>query len=188
VESEVAVHAETTGPRQRTRRPGALSWRRRPVSAAEPATAALLEPAVLRPLPNMSAWLAGPVDHASLRTVFSRFPRPARKSTGRTQVRAQPSPGSPFWSVGRLPATEPGGLHDPLPVVLRHSDSRRLLGGVRDRRALVAALAKAHAEGRLEERLSFFAKPKLLIVNELGYLPFETQCRASVLSADLAPL
>jgi len=40
--------------------------------------------------------------------------------------------------------------------------------------ALVAALAKAHAEGRLEERLSFFAKPKLLIIDELGYLPFET--------------
>jgi DNA replication protein DnaC len=40
--------------------------------------------------------------------------------------------------------------------------------------ALVAALAKAHAEGRLEERLSFFAKPKLLIVDELGYLPFES--------------
>jgi DNA replication protein DnaC len=40
--------------------------------------------------------------------------------------------------------------------------------------ALVAALAKAHAEGRLEERLGFYAKPKLLIVDELGYLPFET--------------
>ncbi len=40
--------------------------------------------------------------------------------------------------------------------------------------ALVAALAKAHAESRLEERLGFFAKPKLLIVDELGYLPFET--------------
>ena len=39
--------------------------------------------------------------------------------------------------------------------------------------ALVAALAKAHAEARLEERLAFFAKPKLLIVDELGYLPFE---------------
>ena len=36
------------------------------------------------------------------------------------------------------------------------------------------SLAKAHAEGRLEERLGFFAKPKLLIVDELGYLPFET--------------
>src|SRR5215212_8685795 len=41
--------------------------------------------------------------------------------------------------------------------------------------ALVAALAKAHAEGRLEERLSFFAKPKLLIIDELGYLPFEPE-------------
>jgi DNA replication protein DnaC len=39
--------------------------------------------------------------------------------------------------------------------------------------ALVATLAKAHSDGRLEERLGFFAKPKLLIVDELGYLPFE---------------
>jgi DNA replication protein DnaC len=39
--------------------------------------------------------------------------------------------------------------------------------------ALVAALAKAHADGRLEERLAFYAKPKLLIIDELGYLPFE---------------
>lgn len=38
---------------------------------------------------------------------------------------------------------------------------------------LVAQLAKAHAEGRLEERLTHYAKPKLLIVDELGYLPFE---------------
>jgi DNA replication protein DnaC len=39
--------------------------------------------------------------------------------------------------------------------------------------SLVAQLAKAHAEGRIEERLGHFAKPKLLIVDELGYLPFE---------------
>jgi len=39
--------------------------------------------------------------------------------------------------------------------------------------ALVAQLAKAHGEGRLEERLTHLAKPKLLIVDELGYLPFE---------------
>lgn len=38
---------------------------------------------------------------------------------------------------------------------------------------LVATLAKARAEGRLEEKLTHFAKPKLLIVDELGYLPFE---------------
>jgi DNA replication protein DnaC len=37
----------------------------------------------------------------------------------------------------------------------------------------VAQLAKAHADGRLEERLMHFAKPRLLIVDELGYLPFE---------------
>ena len=39
--------------------------------------------------------------------------------------------------------------------------------------ALVTALAKAHSDGRLEERLMHYAKPKLLIVDELGYLPFE---------------
>ena len=39
--------------------------------------------------------------------------------------------------------------------------------------ALVTALARAHADGRLEERLGFYAKPKLLIADELGYLPFE---------------
>ncbi len=40
--------------------------------------------------------------------------------------------------------------------------------------ALVTALTKAHHDGRLEERLAHFAKPKLLIVDELGYLPLET--------------
>jgi DNA replication protein DnaC len=39
--------------------------------------------------------------------------------------------------------------------------------------ALVASLAKGHAEGHLEERLAFYAKPKLLIIDELGYLPFD---------------
>jgi len=38
---------------------------------------------------------------------------------------------------------------------------------------LVTALARAHAEGRLEEKLLHYSKPKLLIVDELGYLPFE---------------
>jgi DNA replication protein DnaC len=39
--------------------------------------------------------------------------------------------------------------------------------------ALITALARAHAEGRLDDRLAFYAKPKLLVVDELGYLPFE---------------
>lgn len=39
--------------------------------------------------------------------------------------------------------------------------------------ALVTALSRAHADGRLEDKLSHYAKPKLLIVDELGYLPFE---------------
>jgi len=51
--------------------------------------------------------------------------------------------------------------------------------------ALVATLARAHAEGRLEDRLAFCAKPKLLIVDELGYLPFEPN--ASIRSSSLSP-
>ena len=38
---------------------------------------------------------------------------------------------------------------------------------------LVAGLSKAHAERRLDEKLTSLAKPKLLIVDELGYLPLE---------------
>jgi DNA replication protein DnaC len=38
---------------------------------------------------------------------------------------------------------------------------------------LVGALAKAHASGRLEEKLTWYAKPKLLVIDELGYLPLE---------------
>ena len=39
--------------------------------------------------------------------------------------------------------------------------------------ALIAALARAEAEGLLQDKLTFFGKPKLLVVDELGYLPFE---------------
>jgi DNA replication protein DnaC len=39
--------------------------------------------------------------------------------------------------------------------------------------ALVAMLVKAQSERRLDEKLLALAKPKLLIVDELGYLPLE---------------
>jgi hypothetical protein len=39
--------------------------------------------------------------------------------------------------------------------------------------ALLAALSKGETEGQLADRLMFYTKPKLLIVDELGYLPFE---------------
>lgn len=39
--------------------------------------------------------------------------------------------------------------------------------------ALVTSLAKAHHDGDLDERITFYAKPKLLIVDEIGYLPLE---------------
>lgn len=41
--------------------------------------------------------------------------------------------------------------------------------------ALIATLAKAYANGTLDDRLAFYVKPKLLIVDELGYLPLEAQ-------------
>nr|WP_276577964.1 ATP-binding protein [Bradyrhizobium sp. 160] len=40
---------------------------------------------------------------------------------------------------------------------------------------LVAGLAKAHCERRLDEKLLALSKPKLLIVVELGYLPLEPE-------------
>jgi DNA replication protein DnaC len=39
--------------------------------------------------------------------------------------------------------------------------------------ALLAALSKAETEGQLAEKLLFYTKPKLLVIDELGYLPFE---------------
>jgi DNA replication protein DnaC len=39
--------------------------------------------------------------------------------------------------------------------------------------ALIASLAKAESDGQFAEKLSFYAKPKLLVIDELGYLPFE---------------
>src|ERR1700712_2505858 len=38
---------------------------------------------------------------------------------------------------------------------------------------LVAMLAKAHDGGSLDKQLTLLARPKLLIIDELGYLPFE---------------
>lgn len=38
---------------------------------------------------------------------------------------------------------------------------------------LLTSLVCAHSEGRLEERIIHFSKPKLLIIDELGYLPFD---------------
>ena len=39
--------------------------------------------------------------------------------------------------------------------------------------ALLASLVHAEVEGQLADKLFYYAKPKLLIIDELGYLPFE---------------
>ena len=38
---------------------------------------------------------------------------------------------------------------------------------------LVASLTKAYAENRIEERLKFLCQPKLLIIDEIGYIPID---------------
>lgn len=38
---------------------------------------------------------------------------------------------------------------------------------------LLASLAKAHSENKLEERLRILCQPKLLIIDEIGYLPLD---------------
>jgi len=39
--------------------------------------------------------------------------------------------------------------------------------------ALLTHLTKAHQEGKLAEKIGQYSKPKLLIIDELGYLPFD---------------
>jgi DNA replication protein DnaC len=38
---------------------------------------------------------------------------------------------------------------------------------------LIAVLTRAHAAGRLEEKLKVYATPRLLIIDEIGYLPID---------------
>ena len=40
---------------------------------------------------------------------------------------------------------------------------------------LIAALTKAHAEGKLDDKLKLYTGPRLLIIDEIGYLPIERQ-------------
>ncbi len=39
--------------------------------------------------------------------------------------------------------------------------------------SLLTQLGKAHQEGKLEDKIAYYAKAKLLIIDELGYLPFD---------------
>ena len=38
---------------------------------------------------------------------------------------------------------------------------------------LITSLARAHAENRLDDKLKFFCQPKLLIIDEIGYIPID---------------
>lgn len=58
-------------------------------------------------------------------------------------------------------------------LAFSRSDPARLLDMFTSATALVTALTKAHHAGRLEERLVHYATPKLLITDEVGYLPLE---------------
>ncbi len=54
--------------------------------------------------------------------------------------------------------------------------------------ALVASLARSHAEGHWEERITHFAKPKIIAVDELRYLPSSSTPLSSLLPVGFAPL
>jgi DNA replication protein DnaC len=41
--------------------------------------------------------------------------------------------------------------------------------------SLLATLSRAQLEGKLADQIGFYSKPKLLVVDELGYLPLEKQ-------------
>lgn len=41
--------------------------------------------------------------------------------------------------------------------------------------SLLAQLSRAQLEGKLADQIAFYAKPKLLVIDELGYLPLEKQ-------------
>ena len=46
--------------------------------------------------------------------------------------------------------------------------------------AVMASLVKAHGDGSLEDRLAFYAKPKLLVVDLCGAVGYvELECSAS---------
>ena len=38
---------------------------------------------------------------------------------------------------------------------------------------LIGSLMRAHTDGRLEEKLKLLIKPKVLIVDEIGYMPVD---------------
>lgn len=54
---------------------------------------------------------------------------------------------------------------------------RAIMGGYRvlfaSATSLIAALSKAHHENRFEEKLKFYTVPKLLVVDEIGYIPID---------------
>jgi len=39
--------------------------------------------------------------------------------------------------------------------------------------SLIEKLTKAHGEGRLEEKLKLYTAPRLLVIDEIGYLPID---------------
>ena len=53
---------------------------------------------------------------------------------------------------------------------------------------LIATLTKALAEGRLDEKLKLYTTPRLLIIDEIGYLPIDRVECQPVLPAHQPPL
>jgi DNA replication protein DnaC len=54
--------------------------------------------------------------------------------------------------------------------------------------SLLISLMRAYAENRFEDKLKFYTLPKLLVIDEIGYVPIDRHAATSLLPAHLAPV
>ena len=121
--------------------------------------------------------------HVTMRTAMARFPY--RKTVESFDFGFQPSIDRKkihelatcrFIDHGdnvvllEPPGTGQAHLAVALGLKAIHQGSRTLFTSAM---RLIATLTKAYAENRLEERLKQYALPKLLIIDEIGYIPID---------------
>ena len=54
--------------------------------------------------------------------------------------------------------------------------------------AMLTALSRAYAEGRLDDKLKVYTVPRVLIIDEIGYLPIDPQGANLFFQFDQPPL
>ena len=110
----------------------------------------------------------------------------SHRRAGETDRRSEPqSPDTRQYDAG---STGTGKTHLAVAIARPRDPWPRLFGAVRAVPHLgPPSSPKGMREGRLEgSPVLHFSKPKLLIIDELGYLPFEAECRAPVLPTGIS--